>query len=64
MIVGVAGFPEVAEELAADEVDFFAVIDRGVFFEAVVEGVKGAAQGGCTPNLEWFGFAHGGLVHS
>jgi hypothetical protein len=55
LIVGVAGFPEAAEELAADEIDFFPVVYGSIFFEAVVEVVKGAAQSGCASDLEWFG---------
>ena len=34
--------PEVAEELAAEEVDAFAEVDGGVLFEGVVEALDGA----------------------
>lgn len=56
--VGSPEIPEVAEEFAADEVDFFPVVHGGVSFEAVVEDVEGAAQGGSAPHREWFGLGH------
>ena len=37
--------PKLAEELAAEEVDFFAVVGGGVLFEGVVEVLNGATPG-------------------
>jgi len=34
-----------AEELAAEQVNFFAVVGRGVLFEGVIEALDGATPG-------------------
>jgi hypothetical protein len=49
-----AGFPEVAEHLAAQHFNFFAVIERCVLFEGLIEALDGATPG------TWQGRRRGG----